>query len=93
MGIFKFFTENSFMHVIAFNPRTQKTLFLPFSLRCVHYCTLALICELHGSNSNVSTHFSWSMLKQYHRNNQRISSALPREVLYVPQRDIPSWIW
>jgi len=41
MGIFKFFTESSFMHIIAFNPRTHKTPFLPFILRCVHYVTLA----------------------------------------------------
>jgi len=38
MGIFKFFTENSFMHSIAFNPRTCKT---PVNLRCVHYFSLA----------------------------------------------------
>jgi len=34
MGIFKLFTENSFMHVISFNPRTHKTPVLPFILRC-----------------------------------------------------------
>jgi len=41
MGIFKFFIENSFMHIIAFNPRTHKTPFLPFTLRCVYYFTSA----------------------------------------------------
>jgi len=41
MGPFKFFTENSFMHIVAFNPRTQKTPFLPSILRYVHYFTLA----------------------------------------------------
>jgi len=40
MGIFKFFTENSFMHIIAFNPRTHKTPFLPFISICVHYFAL-----------------------------------------------------
>jgi len=40
MGNFKIFTGNSFMHNIAFNPRTH-TPFLPFILRCVHYFTLA----------------------------------------------------
>jgi len=29
------------MHIIAFNPRTHKTPFLLFTLRCVHYVTLA----------------------------------------------------
>jgi len=33
------------------------------------------------------------MLKQYYRNNQRFSTALPREIFYVPERDIPNWIW
>jgi len=41
MGIFKFFTENSFMYIIALNPRTHKTPVLPFILRCVLYFTLA----------------------------------------------------
>jgi len=41
MGIFKFFTENSFVHIIAFNSGTHKTPFLPFILHCVHYFTLA----------------------------------------------------
>jgi len=37
MDIFKFFTENSFMHIIAFKPRTRKTPgLLPFVLPCVH---------------------------------------------------------
>jgi len=40
MVIFKFFTENSFMHIIAFNPRTHKAPVLPFTLRCVHLLTL-----------------------------------------------------
>jgi len=30
MGIFEIFTENCFMHIIAFNPRTHKTPLLPF---------------------------------------------------------------
>jgi len=41
MGIFKIFTENSFMHIFAFSPRTHKTPFLPLILRCVHYIFLA----------------------------------------------------
>jgi len=40
MGIFKFFTENTFMHIIAYNPRTHETQFIPLILRCVHYLTL-----------------------------------------------------
>jgi len=40
MGIFNFFTEKFFMQIIAFNPRTHKTPFLPFILRGVHYFTL-----------------------------------------------------
>jgi len=41
MGIFKIFTENSFMHIIAFNPRIYKAPVFPFILRCVQCVTLA----------------------------------------------------
>jgi len=40
-GHFKILTENSFMHIIAFNPLSHETPFLPFIIHCVHYFTSA----------------------------------------------------
>jgi len=81
-GIFKNFTANSLIHIIAFSPRTHETPFLPSILCGVHFLPWLFLCELH--DSNVSTHFCWTMLKQYYRNTKKFSTALPREVLYVP---------
>jgi len=40
-GHFQIFHRTYFMHIIAFNPRTPKTTFLPFILRCERYFTSA----------------------------------------------------
>ena len=96
------------LFIWAFSNYSQKTLSCTLShsihilIKCVFFLsfcvvrnilTEVLICELNGSNSNVSTHFYYCMLKQYYSDNQRFSSALQRDVLYVPQRDFPNWIW
>jgi len=41
MGLFKFFTANSFVHIFAFIPRAHRKRFLPFILRSVHSFTVA----------------------------------------------------
>jgi len=37
LGIFKFFTADSLALVVAFIPRTNETLFLPFNLHFSHF--------------------------------------------------------
>jgi len=64
MRFLNIFTANSYAHYsIVFIPRTHKTRFPRlFYVPCILIRKI-LVCELHGSRSQVATHFCCTLLK------------------------------
>jgi len=87
-----FHTKLSYMHCnIVFIPRPHKTRFLP-SISCSLHSFFSF-WFVRNMASTVTSQLTFSALCW--SNNivaQRFSTAVPRE-LYVPQRNIPKWIW